>query len=141
LLVRLHTVERQEADFPDRRPLAVRDRHLQGRRAEPVKQQPGEAIPGPGRADTKEDSYRGGKTAAHILAAAVERLLQLRQRIFIELAAGQIYHRLNRGDHLVPARASKKRGIVAAALIAVIVRQIDDLRPLAAEERRMGKVI
>ena len=137
-----HPCQRVEADLADRCPFAVvPDVNLQRRRAEPVEQQLGETVPCLGRADAEEDADLGREDAAEILAALVQRQFQFRQRMLVELALRQIDHRLDGRDDPVAARPGQQRGIVAAALVAVVVRQVDDLRPLPAKQRRMREII
>src|SRR5690606_9964489 len=96
------------------------------RRAEPVEQQPGETVPGLGRAYPEEKGNLGGKCGAEFLAAFVERDFEFRQRVFVELRLGQIDDRLDRGDDPMSARTGKQGRVVATALVAIAVRQVDD---------------
>ncbi|ESZ54201.1 hypothetical protein X729_29400 [Mesorhizobium sp. L103C131B0] len=96
--------------------------NLKRRSAEPVEQQLGEAVPDLRRSDAEEDADFLRENASEILAAFVERQLQFRQRVLVELALGQVDHRLDRRDDLVAARTGEQRGIIAAALVGVIVR-------------------
>src|SRR5690606_25517562 len=59
----------------------------------------------------------------------------------VKLRLGQVDDRLHRRDDAVPARACKQRGVIAPALVAVAVGQVDDLRTLAAKQRRMGEIV
>ena len=142
LLVGAHARQRQQRDLADRRPLrAFADGDLQRRRAEPVEQELGEAVPGLRRADAEEDRDARRKGAAEILAALVERHLQFRQRMLVELRLRQVDHRLDGRNDPVAARAGQQRGIVAAALVAVIVGKVDHLRPLPAKQRRVRQIV
>ncbi len=117
------------------------DGDLQRRRAEPVEQQLGEAVPGLRRADAEEDRDARRKGAAEILAALVERHLQFRQRMLVELRLRQVDHRLDGRNDPVAARAGQQRRIVAAALVAIIVGKVDHLRPLPAKQRRVRQIV
>ena len=72
----------------------------------------------------------------------IERLLQVGQRVFVELVLAQFEHRLDGRDDAVAARFGEQRGVIALGLIIVGARQVDDLgAPAGREQFRPREIV
>ena len=127
----------------DRQP-GRRARHdLERRAAEPVEQQPPELVEalvaGDAEADQQLELALGLVVGA--ARAAIELVLELRQRVLVELGLAQLQHGLDRRHHAVAARLRQQRGVVALRLVGVGARQVDQLRPAHVEQARTGEIL
>ena len=110
---------------------------LEDRRAVPVEQQTREGFQrgDAAVAEAHEDALADG-VLVRLGEAAVEAVLELRERMTVESLAGQLDHRLDVGQHAVLARLGQQRGVIARALIGVGARQVDDIGMRAGEKLR-----
>ncbi len=134
--------DRDRGEAPDLGTVAVLDRHLEHRAAEPVEQQPAEAVEAavldgaeidqqPGR----NGLVRGGGERLY------QRILELGQGLGVERAGAEIDHGLDRGDDAMAARLGEQRAVVAPALVVERAGEVDDLRPAAAEQAGARQVV
>ena len=130
-------------DALDRQPGAGLDIDLERRAAEPVEQQPPELlealVAGDAEADQELELALGLVVGA--ARAAIELVLELRQRVLVELGLAQLQHGLDRRHHPVAARLRQQRGVVALGLVGVGARQVDQLRPAHVEQARTGEIL
>ena len=129
-------------DAVDREPGAGLDGHFERRAAEPVEQQPPERfetlIARDAEADQELELALGLEVGP--AGAAVELVLELRQRVLVELGLAQLQHGLDGRHHPVPARFRQQRGVVALRLVGVGARQVDELGPAHVEQARTGEI-
>ncbi len=118
------------------------DGHLQRRAAEPVEQQAAELLETRVARDAEADQQLELALGLEIGAAgaAVELVLEIRQRVLVELGLAQLQHGLDVGHHPVAARFRQQRGVVALRLIGIGPRQVDELRPCRVEQPRTGEI-
>ena len=125
-------------DAVDRQPVAGLDDHFQRRAAEPVEQQPAErletGVAGDAEADQELDLAVGLEIGA--ARAAVQLVLEFRQRVLVELLLAQLQHGLHGRHHAMAARLGEQRGVIALRLIGVGARKIDELGPAHVEQAR-----
>ena len=118
------------------------DSDLERRAAEPVEQQPAELlealVAGDAEADQELEFALGLEVGAP--RAAVELVLELGQRVLVELGLAQLQHGLDRRHHAVAARLRQQRGVVALRLVGVGARQVDELRPAHVEQARTREI-
>ena len=118
------------------------DDHLQRRAAEPVEQQPPERFEARVAGDAEADQQLQFALGLEIgpAGAAVELVLELRQRVLVELGLAQLQHGLDRRHHPVAARLRQERGVVALRLVGVGARQVDELGPADIEQARTREI-
>ena len=130
------------ANALDREPVTGLDDHLQRRTAEPVEQDASERfearIAGDAEADQELDLALGLEVGP--ARTAIELVLELRQRVLVELGLAQLQHGLDVRHHPMPARLRQQRGVVALRLVGIGSRQVDELRPSHIEQARAGEV-
>ena len=116
---------------------------LERRAAEPVEQQPAERLEALVARDAEADQELELALGLEIGAArtAVELVLELGQRVLVELRLAQLEHGLDRRHHAVAARLRQQRGVVALRLVGVGARQIDELRPPHVEQARTREIL
>ena len=108
--VRRQLGDRHGGEPLDLRPAAVLDGHFQHRAAEPVEEQPAEAVEAAvvDRAEIDQDAVRHG-----LVVGGGERLgegvVELGQRLGVELPGAEIDHGLDRRDDAVAARLGQQR--------------------------------
>src|SRR5215510_1438310 len=126
----------------DREPGAGLYGHLQRRAAEPIEQEPPELLEARVAGDAEADQQLGLALGLVVGAprAAIELVLELGQRVLVELDLAQLQHGLDIGHDAVPARLRQQRGIVAFRLVGVGSRQVDELRPSHVEQARTGEI-
>ena len=131
------------ADAVDREPRAGLHLHFERRTAEPVEQEPAErfetGVAGDAEADQQLELAFGLEVGAP--GTAVELVLELRQRVLVELGLAQLQHGLDGRHDPVAARLRQQRSVVALRLIGVGARQIDELRPSHVEQARTREVL
>ena len=130
-------------DALDREPGAGLDIDLERRAAEPVEEEAAELlealVAGDAEADQELELALGLEVGA--AGAAVELVLELGERVLVELGLAQLEHGLDRRHHPVPARLRQQRGVVALRLVGVGARQVDELRPPHVEQARTGEIL
>ena len=72
--------------------------------------------------------------------AAVELVLEIGQRVLVELLLAQLQHGLDGRHHAVAARLGKQRGVIALRLVGVGAGQVDELGPSHVEQARPRQV-
>ena len=119
------------------------DDHFERRAAEPVEQQPPELLEALVARDAEADQQLELALGLEVGAAraAVELVLELRQRVLVELRLAQLQHGLDRRHHAMAARLRQQRGVIALRLVGVGARQIDQLRPAHVEQARTGEIL
>ena len=124
----------QAVDFPS---LGRGDRHFERRAAIPIEQQPAERLEARIRRQAEAEQQIEGRHLVGMgaMRGEIERLLQVGQRLLVELVLAQFEHGLDGGDDAVPARLGEQRGVVALGLIIVGARQVDDFRAPAGREQ------
>ena len=130
-------------DALDREPGAGLDVDLQRRAAEPVEQQPPELLEARVAGDAEADQELELALGLVVGAAgtAVELVLELGQRVLVELGLAQLQHGLDARHHPVPARLRQQRRVVALRLVGVGARQVDELRPPHVEQARTREIL
>ena len=130
-------------DAVDREPRARLDRDLERRAAEPVEQQAPERLEARVARDAEADQQLELAFGLEVgpAGAAVELVLELGQRVLVELGLAQLQHGLDRRHHPVAARFRQQRGVVALRLVGIGARQIDELRPAGVEQLGTGEVL
>ena len=118
----------QPVDFP---PLARRYGDFDRRAPVPVEQEPAEGLEAGilDEAEAEQEVERRVLGRLRLERCGGQRLLQLRQRLLVELELAQIEHRLDGGDHPVAARLGEQGGVIALGLVVVGAGKVDDLRP------------
>ena len=76
-----------------------------------------------------------------LAGAAVELVLEVRQRVLVELGLAQLQHGLDRRHDAVAARLGEQRGVVALGLVGVGARQVDELGAAHVEQPRPGEIL
>ena len=143
-ILRAELGERAGAQAIDLPALARRYRHLDRRAAIPVEQQTAEGFETRvlREAETEQQVERRRLGRPRALRGAVERFLQIGQRMLVELVLAQFEHRLDARDHAMAARLGEQRGVVALGLIVVGAREIDDLgAAVAGEQFGPGEIV
>ena len=131
---RMRSIESQVARLDD---------HFQRRAAEPVEQQPAERLEAVVAGDAEADQELELAVGLEIGApgAAVQLVLEIRQRVLVELLLAQLQHGLDGRHHAMAARLGKQRGVVALRLIGVGAGEIDELRPAHVEQARPRQIL
>ncbi len=131
------------ADAVDRQPGARLDDHFQRRAAEPVEQQPAERLEAlvAGDAETDQELELAVGLEVGAPGAAVELVLEIRQRVLVELLLAQLQHGLDGRHHAVAARLGEQRGVIALRLVGVGAGEVDDLRPPHVEQARPRQIL
>ena len=73
--------------------------------------------------------------------AAVELVLEVGQRVLVELLLAQLQHGLDGRHDAMAARLGQQRGVVALRLVGVGAGEIDELRPPHVEQARPRQVL
>ena len=130
-LVRPELGERPGAQPVDLPPLAGRYGDFDRRAAVPVEQEPAESLEAGilDEAEAEQEVEGGVLGRLRLERRGGQRLLQLRQRLLVELELAQIEHRLDGRDHPMAARLGEQGSVIALGLVVVGARKIDDLRP------------
>ena len=131
------------ADAVDREPVARVDDDFERRAAEPVEQQPAERFEAviAGDAETDQQPELGVGLEIGAPGAAVELVLELRQRVLVELLLAQLQHGLDGRHDAMAARLGQERGVIALRLVGVGAGEIDQLRPPHLEQARPRQVL
>ena len=143
-LLRAELGERPRAQAVDLPALARRDRHLERRAAVPVEQQPAERLEARVLAEAEAEQQIEGRrlVGAGAMGGGGERLLQVGQRLLVELAFAQLEHGLDVRDDAVAARLGEQRRVIAVRLVVVGARQVDDLgAPAGREQLRPREIV
>ena len=143
-LLRAELGQRPGAQPLDLPALARRDRHLERRAAIPVEQQPAERLEARVLAEAEAEQQVEGRRLVGVgaMGGGGQRLLQVGQRLLVELAFAQLEHRLDIRDDAVAARLGQQRGVIAVRLVVVGARQIDDLgAPAGREQLRPREIV
>src|SRR5215510_7756430 len=113
------------------------------RAAEPVEQQPAKWLKALVADDPETDQELELTLRLQVGAAgaAVELVLQLRERMLVELRLPQLQHGLDRRNYAVAARFGKQRRIVALRLVGIGAREVDELGPPHVEQAWTGEII
>ena len=129
-------------DAVDRQPVARLDGHFQRRAPEHLEQQPPERFEPAVARETKTDQqleFRPGLKVG-TPGAAVQLLLEVRQRVLVKFLLAQLEHGLDSRHHAVPARLGEQRGIITLRLVGVGAGEVDKLRPPHLEQTRTRQV-
>jgi hypothetical protein len=108
-------------DAVDRQPGAGLDRHLERRAAEPIEQEPPELVEPRvvGDAEANQKLELALRLEIRLTGAAVELVLEIGQRVFVQLGLAQLQHGLDARHHAVTARLRQQRGVVALRLVRI----------------------
>ena len=119
------------------------DDHFERRAAEPVEQQPPERFEAvvAGNAEADEQLELGVGLKVGTPGAAVELVLEFRQRVLVELLLAQLEHGFDGRHHAMAARLGEQRGVIALRLVGVGAGEIDELRPAHLEQARPRQVL
>src|SRR5262249_20442328 len=106
--------------------LAGLHEYFENRAAEPVEELPAEPVEA--RVVSLAQAYQKpegrGRRVGQAPDGAVQIVLELRQRIDVRGAAGELQNGGDGRHHLVASRLSQQRAVVAQGLVAVAARQI-----------------
>ncbi len=131
------------ADAIDGKPSTGLDVDLERRTAEPIEQHARKRFEAriAGDAETDQELELAFGLEVGAPRTAVELVLELWQRMLVELRFAQLQHGLDRRHDAVPARLRQQGGVVALRLISVGARQVDELWPSHVEQARTGKIL
>ena len=117
--------------------------HFERRTAEPVEQQPPERLEALVARDAEADEQLEFGVGLKVGApgAAVELVLEFRQRVLVELLLAQLEHGLDGRHHAMAARLGEQRGVIALRLVGVGTSEIDELRPADLEQARPRQIL
>ena len=68
-------------------------------------------------------------------------VLEIGQRVLVELLLAQLQHGLDGGHHAMAARLGEQRGVVALGLVGVGAGEVDDFRPPHVEQARPRQIL